>query len=93
MGTRRSQPWVLLAGLWVSAASLACPDCPTARVVKASVLGEGFWTYLVMAVVPFLLIGALSAWLYRIGLSPRAVAPARQEPEPWDSKLKDGRVG
>jgi hypothetical protein len=93
MGRRRAQPWVFLAGLWVSAATLACPNCPTAQVVKAAVLGEGFWTYLVMAVVPFLLIGALSAWLYRIGLSPREVAPARQDPEPWDSKLKDGRVG
>jgi len=53
--------------LLVGTASLACPDCPTAQVVQASVLGEGFWTYLVMALVPFLLIGALSALLHRIG--------------------------
>ena len=70
MGRHRVQPWVLLAGLLVGAASLACPNCPTAQVVQASVFGEGFWTYLVMAVVPFLFIGALSAGLYRIGLSP-----------------------
>jgi uncharacterized membrane protein len=70
---------VLLAGLLGGAASLACPDCPTAQVVRTSVLSEGFWTYLVMAVVPFLLIGVLSALLYRIGLPPREVAPARHE--------------
>lgn len=91
MGSRRALPWVFIAGLLMSAASLACPNCPTSRVVKASVLGEGFWNYLVMAIVPFLLIGALSAWLYRIGLSPRSGAPARQEP--GDSEWKDGRVG
>jgi hypothetical protein len=46
-----------------------------------SVLGEGFWSYLVMRVVPFLLIGALSAWLYRIGLPPDGnTAPSRKQP-------------
>jgi hypothetical protein len=67
MERHRLQPWVLLVSLLLGPASLACPDCPTSRVVRASVLGEGFWTYLVTALVPFLLIGALSALLYRIG--------------------------
>jgi len=78
----RLQPFVLLAGLLVTTAAFACPDCPTARVVRASVLGEGFWSHLVMVLVPFLLIGALSAWLYRIGLSPRDASPARTRKEP-----------
>lgn len=62
------QRWVLLLSMLAGSAALACPQCPTARVVQTSVLGEGFWTYLVMALVPFLLIGALSALLYRVGL-------------------------
>ena len=82
MERHRAQPWVLLTSLLVGPASLACPDCPTSRVVRAAVLGEGFWSYLGMALVPFLLIGALSALLYRIGLPPREVAPARSEEEP-----------
>ncbi len=65
------QPFALLAGLLMTTVALACPDCPTAQVVRASVVGEGFWNHLVMVAVPFLLIGALSAFLYRIGLSPR----------------------
>jgi hypothetical protein len=54
---------------------LACPDCPTSQVVRGAVLGEGFWGYLAMAGVPFLLIGALSALLYRVGLPPRELKP------------------
>jgi uncharacterized membrane protein len=46
------------------------------------VLGEGFWTYLVMAVVPFLLIGALSMLLYRIGLPQHQPVPARDGEQP-----------
>lgn len=65
------QPFALMVGLLMTPVALACPDCPTARVVWTSVLGEGFWNHLVMVLVPFLLIGALSALLYRVGLSPR----------------------
>jgi uncharacterized membrane protein len=67
--------WTLLSSLAVSPSALACPDCPTAQVVRSAVLGEGFWGYLVIAVVPFLLIGALSALLYRVGLPPRELKP------------------
>jgi hypothetical protein len=68
MRYRRLESFVLLVSLLVTTAASACPNCETSQVVKASVLGEGFWSYLVMMVVPFLLIGALSAFLYRIGL-------------------------
>jgi uncharacterized membrane protein len=77
----RIQPLVVLAGALVSTAVLACPDCPTAQVVRASVVGEDFWHNLVVLVVPFLLIGALSALLYRVGLSPPGVSPARAREE------------
>jgi hypothetical protein len=82
MRQRRFQPFALLAGLLVTTAALACPDCPTARVVRASVVGEDFWSHLVMVVVPFLLLGALSALLYRIGLSPGDVNTVRTRKEP-----------
>ncbi|MFL5351326.1 hypothetical protein [Archangium sp.] len=70
----RLRPLAALAGSLVTTAALACPDCPTARVVKASVVGSDFWNHLVMVTVPFLLIGSLSALLYRVGLP-------RDEPE------------
>jgi hypothetical protein len=63
--------WVLLVGLLTGPAALACPDCPTAQAVRASALNDGFWTHLGMAAVPFLLIGALSALVYRLGLPPK----------------------
>ncbi|WNG59687.1 hypothetical protein F0U59_36920 [Archangium gephyra] len=68
MRDSRLASFVLLVGLLVTTAASACPNCETSQVVKASVLGEDFWRYLVMMVVPFLFIGAVSAFLYRIGL-------------------------
>ena len=72
MSHRQLQLFAVLAVLLVTTGALACPNCSTAQVVRASVLGEDFWSHLVMVVVPFLLIGALSALLYRIGLSSTA---------------------
>jgi hypothetical protein len=82
MERRWLQSWTLLSSLVTGSAALACPDCPTSQVVRGAVLGEGFWGYLAMAVVPFLLIGALSALLYRVGLPPRGAAAARDPEEP-----------
>ena len=71
MSHRQLQPFVLLAGLLLATSVFACPNCSTAQAVRATVLAEGFWSHLVMVAVPFLLLGALSAGLYRIGLAPR----------------------
>jgi hypothetical protein len=78
----RFQPFAALAGLLVTSTALACPDCPTAQVVRASVGGEAFWSHLMMVGMPFLLVGALSAFLYRIGLAPEDVSTARASKEP-----------
>ncbi|HZH78572.1 MAG TPA: hypothetical protein VEY88_21265 [Archangium sp.] len=78
----RFQPFAALTGLLVTSAALACPDCPTAQVVRASVGGEAFWSHLTMVGVPFLLVGGLSAILYRIGLVPEDVSTARASKEP-----------
>ena len=75
MEWRWLRAWMWLLSLTVGSVALACPDCPTAEVVQSTVLGEGFWGYLAMAVVPFVLIGGLSALLYRVGLPPRELKP------------------
>lgn len=77
----RFHPFAALAGSLATTAAFACPDCPTAQVVRASVLGGDFWNLLVTMCVPFLLIGSLSALLYRVGLSPRDVAATRDRNE------------
>jgi hypothetical protein len=81
MERSRPQPWILLLSLLMGSAALACPNCATSRVVRASILDERFWSHLAMAIVPFLLIGALSALLYRVGLPQRETAPARDGQE------------
>jgi hypothetical protein len=55
----------------VTTAASACPDCPTSRVVRRAIVEVGFVDALVMVCVPFLLIGFLSALLYRVGLAGR----------------------
>lgn len=80
MSSVRLQPLALLGPLLVAGTALACPDCETARVVRASIQDDHFWTYLMMALVPFLLIGAVSALLYRVGL-PRQEAASERAPE------------
>lgn len=84
MTSVRLQPLALLVPLLVAGTALACPDCETARVVRASIQDDHFWTYLLMMLVPFLLIGAVSALLYRVGLPREATAPEHtpeQRPE------------
>lgn len=57
----------------------ACPDCSTARVVRASVFDDGFWTHLGQITLPFLVLTAISVRLYRIGLEPPAPATSRTD--------------
>jgi len=58
-------------GAMVTTAASACPDCPSARVVRSAVFEGGFWEPLVMVAVPFLCLGFLGALLYRVGLPTR----------------------
>jgi hypothetical protein len=58
-----------LAGVLLSAPDvLACPDCATASVVRASVFDGRFWPNLLMISLPLLVLGAISTRLYRIGI-------------------------
>jgi hypothetical protein len=56
-----------LMALLVAPVALACPDCATATVVRASVFDDGFWSNLMMISLPLLVLGAISSRLYRIG--------------------------
>lgn len=60
----------LVAGLTVGVTSAvsACPDCPTTRVVRRAIAEVGVGDALVMVGAPFVLVGFLSALLYRVGL-------------------------
>jgi uncharacterized membrane protein len=49
----------------------ACPDCPTARTVWATVLDGRFWPHLALTALPLLVIGVITGLLYRIGRSAR----------------------
>jgi hypothetical protein len=51
--------------------ALACPSCPTSRVVAAIVCGSGVWRNLACVVAPFPVM-ALVAWrLHHLGRRPR----------------------
>jgi hypothetical protein len=46
---------------------IGCPDCATARVVRASVFDGDFCAHLAMISLPLLAMGLISALVYRIG--------------------------
>lgn len=56
----------------VPASAVACPDCATARVVQASVFDGSFWTNLMLIALPILILSAIGALLYGVGLEPDA---------------------
>jgi hypothetical protein len=58
--------------------ALACPDCPTAQAVRASVLDERFGSQLALVLLPLAILGAIAALTYRIGL-PRAASRSRAQ--------------
>lgn len=83
MKHHRLQSLVTLVGALSASVALACPNCPTSRVVRASVLNGEFWRILLSLSLPFLVIGFLTALLYRVGLSTprRAASASRMEVE------------
>jgi hypothetical protein len=58
---------ITLLALLVSQASvaLACPSCPIGRAARQQVCSDGFATKLWAVVLPFLVIGVLTAWVER----------------------------
>jgi hypothetical protein len=56
------------SGLLVTAAANACPYCPTARAVQASVFDDRFWVHLGFAALSPMVLGLIVARLYRISM-------------------------
>jgi hypothetical protein len=57
------------SGLLVTASLSACPSCPTARAVQASVFDERFWLHLGFTALPLGVLALIVARLYRISMS------------------------
>jgi hypothetical protein len=56
---------------------LACPDCSTSRLVRASVLDDRFWTNVAALALPLLVLALISVLLHRIG-EPRGRGTAEE---------------
>lgn len=48
----------------------ACPDCPTGRIARASVLDHDFAATLSMIVAPLVVLAVVAAVLHRMDLEP-----------------------
>ena len=54
-------PLVLLAtSILAPGVAQACPDCPTAQVVQASVFDERFWTQLLPMMLPLFVLSVIA---------------------------------
>lgn len=51
-----------------SVPAIACPSCPTARAVRASVYDASFWSNLALVLLPLIVLLAWCRRLYGIGL-------------------------
>lgn len=70
---------VALGVLAAPAAAGACPDCPSARAARAALLDERFWSQSLMVLSPLVVLGAIAALAYRIGLpAPPSTPKARK---------------
>ena len=65
---RRPSILFSLAASCVSAQALACPDCSTARLVRAPLVDADFFPNLALLLAPLGVVALICARLYRIGL-------------------------
>lgn len=56
---------------WCGSA-LSCPNCSTARVVRASVYDATFWPNLLLVLLPLFVLAAICRQLYGVGLREKA---------------------
>lgn len=57
----------VIALIAIARSASACPSCPSALVTRAQIFDEGFFRNLAVAVLPFLLIGAVCVRVQEIG--------------------------
>ena len=60
-----------LATLAIAWPSWACPDCAVGRTARKQVFGDAFATNLLLTVLPFVVVGAVSLGCERIGRARR----------------------
>ena len=65
----RAAVWMasFFAAFTAAGAAWACPNCPVGRAARQQVFDDGLATNLVIALVPFILVGMVSVWAERIG--------------------------
>lgn len=63
---------IALGALAAPSGAGACPSCPTALAARAALFDERFWSHSVMVLSPLVVLGALAALAYRVGLPPSA---------------------
>lgn len=56
---------VMVASLLTTSAVWGCPSCPVGITARQQVLDQDFGQNLVIAVVPFLLVGLVARWAER----------------------------
>ena len=56
-----------IATFTAASAAWACPNCPAVRAARQQVCDDGLAENLMVALVPFVLVGVASAWAERIG--------------------------
>ena len=69
----------LLASLALAAPVGACPDCAVGRQARAQVWTDDFGANMFVALAPFLIIGAVSVWVNRIGGRPNGTEGERRD--------------
>jgi hypothetical protein len=84
---RRLPPMLSSAGLasLLSAPVLGCPNCDTSRLARARVLDHQFWDNLLAITLPLMILGLVSALLYRIDLKEPTILSERTR------KTEEGR--
>jgi len=61
-----SQLLAMIAVLVDSRAAMACPGCPTSRLVRQVVCAQHPWTNLAITAAPFAVFGAIAWGLHRM---------------------------
>jgi hypothetical protein len=66
-------------GSLLHAWALACPNCATGQLARASVFEDRFWDHLFVIGLPAVILGLITALLYRVGLGETTFTPRRAD--------------
>ena len=66
-------------GSLLQAWALACPNCATGQLARASVFEDRFWNHLFVICLPVVILGLISALFYRVGRGDATFTPQRAD--------------